>query len=89
MEDDTDPGGAPPARFPAKPSTLLPSSIFLAYIADILDNLYNQKPNGALRIELDSIRVIQHLMDMEVKRINQMEKCMDCMLSQQDCIIKN
>ncbi|PLW15348.1 hypothetical protein PCANC_13678 [Puccinia coronata f. sp. avenae] len=61
----------------------------MKHLADVLANLYNRTPDGALHIDPASLGVIQKLMEIEAARLSQMEQMVSQLLKTQDHMLKN
>ncbi|KNZ47097.1 uncharacterized protein VP01_6689g1, partial [Puccinia sorghi] len=52
-----------------------PASVFLAFLAGIIGNPNNQLADGAIKIDQNSLGVIQRMMEAEATHLSQLEKC--------------
>ncbi|KNZ61026.1 uncharacterized protein VP01_1461g4 [Puccinia sorghi] len=63
-----------PTCLPDKPTANPPSSVFLTFLAGVIGNPNNRLADGAVKLNLNSLGVIQRMMDAEATRLSQLEK---------------
>ncbi|KNZ48012.1 uncharacterized protein VP01_5975g1 [Puccinia sorghi] len=73
-EDEMDLENAAPTHLPDRPTVNPPSSIFLTFLARIIGNPSNRLADGTVKIDLNSLGIIQRMMEAEATRLSKLEE---------------
>ncbi|KNZ62697.1 uncharacterized protein VP01_1234g4 [Puccinia sorghi] len=86
LEDEMDLEKASSAHLPDRPSVNSPLSLFLTFLAGVIGNPSNQLGNGAAKLDLNLLEIIQKMMEVEATHLSHLEKRVKLLESLEVCM---